>query len=82
MAAKLASARKGESFGNRLRKQLALPPVASALLQEADREAARLPTDRLAALVKALPLTVTASGRSTGRSPAPAACAGANWTHI
>ncbi len=59
IAAKLASARKGESFANRLRKQLALPPAAAALLQEADREAGRLSPDRLAALVKGVPLTVT-----------------------
>ncbi len=59
IAAKLTAARKGESFGNRLRKQLALPPVAAALLQEADREAPRFAPERLAALVKAVPLTVT-----------------------
>ncbi len=59
IAAKLGAARKGESFANRLRKQLVLPPVAAALLQEADREAARLPPERLAALVKAVSLTIT-----------------------
>ncbi len=59
IAAKLGSARKGESFPNRLRKQLNLPPVAAAKLQEADRDAARLAADRLAALIKAVPVTVT-----------------------
>ena len=59
IAAKLGTARKGESFGNRLRKQLALPPVAAGLLQEADRDAARRDPEGLAALIKAVPITIT-----------------------
>ena len=67
VAAKLAGTRKGESFANRLRKSLALPPVAVALLHEIDREASRLPPEALARIVKALPLTATGM-RPIGRA--------------
>jgi uncharacterized flavoprotein (TIGR03862 family) len=57
---RLAVARKGESFSNRLRKQLVLPPVAISLIHESDRSASQREAASLAGLVKALPLTITA----------------------
>jgi hypothetical protein len=59
VAARLSGGRKGESFANRLRKSLALAPVAVALLREADRAAADRSPAALAELIKALPVTVT-----------------------
>jgi len=59
IAAKLGAPGSGESFANRLRKRLALPPIGAALLREADRDAPRLTPDALAGLIKALPLAVT-----------------------
>jgi uncharacterized flavoprotein (TIGR03862 family) len=56
---KLSGDRRNDSFPNWLRKRLALPPVAIALLYEADRNAARLPPEALASLIKALPVAVT-----------------------
>lgn len=57
LAARLAGRRKGESLSNHLRKAAGLAPVAIALL----RETGRLPEEpaALAALIKALPLTLT-----------------------
>jgi uncharacterized flavoprotein (TIGR03862 family) len=59
LIAKLAGDRRGESLSNWLRKRLSLPPVAIALLHEADRNAARLPPEALASLIKALSVTIT-----------------------
>ncbi len=58
LAAKLAPQLKGESFSNRLRKQIALPPVAIGLIHEAQRDATRLSPDALAALIKAIPVKI------------------------
>lgn len=57
LAERLAARRKGESLSNHLRKAAGLAPVATALL----REPGRLPEEpaALAALIKALPLTLT-----------------------
>jgi uncharacterized flavoprotein (TIGR03862 family) len=56
---KLDRPRGSESFSNHLRKRLALPPVAIALLREINAEAATLAPPALAALIKAVPLTLT-----------------------
>jgi uncharacterized flavoprotein (TIGR03862 family) len=58
LIAKLSSPTKGESFPNRLRKQIALPPVALALLYEVDRSAHQLPPAALADLIKAVPVKI------------------------
>ncbi len=58
LAAKLAPLHKGESFSNRLRKQIALPPVAIGLIHEAQRDATRLSAAALAALIKAIPIKI------------------------
>jgi uncharacterized flavoprotein (TIGR03862 family) len=57
LAERLATRRKGETLSNHLRKAAGLSPVAIALL----REPGRLPEEpaALAALIKALPLTLT-----------------------
>lgn len=58
LASRLGASRKRESMANRLRKAAGLSPVAAGLLREA---AMPLPTEpeRLAGLIKALPLAVT-----------------------
>ncbi|MFM9973255.1 MAG: TIGR03862 family flavoprotein [Beijerinckiaceae bacterium] len=56
---KLGNPRAGESFSNHLRKRLALPPVVIALLREFYPDVPALPPARLAALIKALPVTLT-----------------------
>jgi uncharacterized flavoprotein (TIGR03862 family) len=58
LVAKLSLPTKGESFPNRLRKQIALPPVAIGLLHEAVQTATRLPPEALAGLIKALPVKI------------------------
>lgn len=57
LATRLGASRKGESTANRLRKAAGLSPVAAGLLREAVMP---LPTEpeRLAALIKAVPLKV------------------------
>ncbi|MEA1943574.1 MAG: TIGR03862 family flavoprotein [Pseudomonadota bacterium] len=58
LAAVLARAKKGQSLSNRLRKA-GLTPAAISLLRDAVDDLPREP-DALAALIKAVPLTVTA----------------------
>jgi len=60
LARRLSGGRPGDSTATRLRKAAGLPPVAAGLLREA---AGVLPTDpaALAGLIKAAPLTLTAS---------------------
>ena len=58
LAAVLARAKKGQSLSNRLRKA-GLTPAAISLLRDAAADLPREP-DALAALIKAVPLTVTA----------------------
>jgi uncharacterized flavoprotein (TIGR03862 family) len=58
LIARLSQPTRGESFSNRLRKQIALPPVAIGLLYEAEQNAARLPPAALASLIKALPVRI------------------------
>jgi uncharacterized flavoprotein (TIGR03862 family) len=58
LVARLSHPLKGESFSNRLRKQIALPPVALGLLYEAEQSAARLAPAALAALIKAVPVRI------------------------
>ena len=53
------SGQASASFSNFLRKRLALPPVAIALLREVERNLTTLRAPRLAALIKALPLDIT-----------------------
>jgi len=61
LAARLSKLRGRESLSNGLRKALALPPVAVALLREgSDGPPPRAP-DALAALVKNLPVRLTAT---------------------
>jgi uncharacterized flavoprotein (TIGR03862 family) len=57
---RLAAQRKGESFSNRLRKQIGLSPVAIGLIHEVDRHASQKDAESLATLVKELPLIITA----------------------
>jgi uncharacterized flavoprotein (TIGR03862 family) len=59
LAERLAAARKGESFSNRLRKQIGLSPVAISLIHEADRHASQKDAVALAQLVKAMPVIIT-----------------------
>jgi uncharacterized flavoprotein (TIGR03862 family) len=58
LVAKLLLPMKGESFSNRLRKQIALAPVTIGLLHEAEQNATRLPPEALAGLIKALPVRI------------------------
>jgi uncharacterized flavoprotein (TIGR03862 family) len=58
LAARLAGPRRGQSLSNWLRRQAGLPPVAVALVHEVLAGAS--PPADLAALVKALPLRLTA----------------------
>jgi uncharacterized flavoprotein (TIGR03862 family) len=58
LVAKLSLPMKGESFSNRLRKQIALPPAAIGFLHEAEQTATRLPPVALAGLIKALPVRI------------------------
>jgi uncharacterized flavoprotein (TIGR03862 family) len=58
LSAVLARAKKGQSLSNRLRKA-GLTPAAISLLRDAAADLPREP-DALAALIKAVPLTVTA----------------------
>ena len=57
LSRKLAGTSSAVSLSNRLRRHAGLPPVATALVQEALRAGA--PRDDIAALVKALPIRVT-----------------------
>lgn len=63
LRSKLAVPRGKQSFSNFLRKALHLPPVAIGLLQEAaiaqGRQLAALSSDDLAALILAVPITLT-----------------------
>ncbi|MCJ2050063.1 TIGR03862 family flavoprotein [Methylobacterium sp. J-070] len=61
LARRLSGTRTGDSAATRLRKAAGLPPVAAGLLREA--AGAALPADpgALAGLIKAAPLTLTAS---------------------
>lgn len=52
--------RARQSFSTYLQKTVALSPVAINLLREHDREVQNLPNGTLAALIKSLPVTVTA----------------------
>ncbi|WHA42784.1 TIGR03862 family flavoprotein [Agrobacterium larrymoorei] len=56
----LARASRKDSFSNRLRKAAGLPPVKASLLRECHPNAAELPPEALAQLIKAMPLKVTA----------------------
>ena len=60
LAARLARRRKGETLSNHLRKAAGLSPVAVALLREAAGSALPTEPDRLAALIKAVPLRLDA----------------------
>lgn len=59
LAERLAAPRRGQSLSTFLRKAAGLPPVAIALVQEAIHAGA--PAHDLAALVKAAPVTLTAT---------------------
>ncbi|MGU3536954.1 TIGR03862 family flavoprotein [Methylobacterium sp. A54F] len=61
LAARLARGRPGESLATRLRKAAGLSPVASGLLREAAGGPPPAGAEALAALIKAAPLTLTAT---------------------
>jgi uncharacterized flavoprotein (TIGR03862 family) len=56
---RLEQPRGKQSFSTAIHKQAGLPPVAIALLREADRDVPKRSAAQLAALVKACPVTVT-----------------------
>ena len=58
LAARVDGARQGKSLANLLRQHARLPPVGIGLVQEALHAGIAAP--RLSALIKAVPLTVTA----------------------
>jgi uncharacterized flavoprotein (TIGR03862 family) len=58
LAARLTPVLKGTSFSNRLRKQVALPPIAIGLIHESQQGASQLPPKALASLIKAIPLKI------------------------
>lgn len=57
---RLSASRRRQSFSTFVQKSLGLPPVAIALLHEVSRDISSLPQKKQAALVKSLPLTLTA----------------------
>jgi len=59
LSERLEGRRKGESLANVLRKRLSLSPPGISLLHEADRNITALSSSDLAALVKAVPITIT-----------------------
>lgn len=61
LARRLSAARPGDSTSARLRKAAGLSPVAAGLLREAAGTALPADADKLAGLIKAAPLTLTAS---------------------
>ena len=61
LARRLSGARTGDSVATRLRKAAGLSPVAAGLLREAAGAALPAEPDALAGLIKAAPLTLTAS---------------------
>jgi uncharacterized flavoprotein (TIGR03862 family) len=73
VARRLATRGKGETVSTMLRKALALPPAAIALVQEARHASA---AGDLAALVKALPLTTRAA---QGMARAISSAGGIGW---
>lgn len=73
VARRLAMRGKGETVSTKLRKALALPPAAIALVQEARHAGAG---EDLAALVKALPLTTRAT---QGMARAISSAGGIGW---
>ena len=78
VARRLAVRGKGETVSTKLRKALALPPAAIALVQEARHASARQAGagDDLTALVKALPLTTRAT---QGMARAISSAGGIAW---
>ncbi len=60
LARRLNVPRQGKSFSNYLRVMAGLSPAAISLLREADRDCDKLPAEKLAALIKALPLRLDA----------------------
>jgi uncharacterized flavoprotein (TIGR03862 family) len=59
LAAGLSQGRKGDSLGNRLRKQAGLSPAAIAVLRDSNPRLAGLQAGELAAAIKGAELTVT-----------------------
>lgn len=59
LAHRLGVGRKGDSFGNRLRKQAGLAPAAAAVLRDARADITSLAPEALARAIKAVSLTVT-----------------------
>jgi uncharacterized flavoprotein (TIGR03862 family) len=76
-AARLAAPRRGQSLSNHLRRSLALPPVAVALL----REVGPVPQDSgaLAVRIKALPLPLTGFA---GLDRAISTAGGIDWPEV
>jgi uncharacterized flavoprotein (TIGR03862 family) len=79
LAQRLASARKGDSRSNVLRKAAHLSPAAVAVLRESVRNELPADTAALAALIKAVPLRVTAL---RNLSTAISTAGGVAWTEI
>ncbi len=74
VARRLAAPRRGQSTANHLRRTLALPPVAVALLREGGPDG-----DTLAARIKALPLRVTGLA---GLDRAISSAGGVRWEEV
>jgi hypothetical protein len=64
-----------------LRKAAGLPPPGIALLREVRHDVPRQP-EKLAALIKAVPLTMFHRNRSSARFRRPAASVFIQWTSI
>ena len=60
LTARLETPARGKSFSEFMRKEAGLSPIATSILREAEKDPANLPPERLAALIKSLPLTLTA----------------------
>ncbi|MGL4243068.1 MAG: TIGR03862 family flavoprotein [Beijerinckiaceae bacterium] len=58
LAARLAEGRRGDSFGNRLRKEARLAPAAAAILRDATPGLSALDPERLAGAIKRVQLEV------------------------
>lgn len=74
LTAKLASARRGDSLANTLRKKIGLTPAAASLLRESCPPPAA--PHMLAALIKAVPVTLTAP---RGLERAISSAGGVRW---
>lgn len=56
---RLRAPKRGKSFSNFLRKEGGLSPVAAGILREVEKDVQDMPPEKLAQLIKALPLPLT-----------------------